>query len=81
MTNDDTTINVSDPRLTIEIHITRGDMELYLCKDEDDTKYAVLDEDRMDTGYTWRGEADGIADFIALNDLFDNVRDDKEENA
>lgn len=80
MSNDDTTIHVGDPRWDVQetILVTRGDVSLYLRKWEDDTSYAVLDEDGDDTGHTWRGGIDGIADFTALGDLFDVV---KESNA
>ena len=72
--NDDTTIHVSDPVEREEILITRGDHQrIYFIRYENDDHYVVCDEYGDGTGHSWQGDIDGIADFIALADIFDEV--------
>ena len=42
-------------------------------KYDDDTQYDVLDEHGERTTFTWNGDVQGIADFIALADLFRDI--------
>jgi len=69
-------IHISDPVWREEVLVTRGDRCLYFVKYDDDTRYMVLDEHGNGTTHTWRGGIDGIVDFIALADMFDEVYPD-----
>ena len=71
-------IHVSDPVTREDIYVTRGEQALTFVRYESDTRYIVLDEHGFDTGHSWRGDFEGVSDFIALNDLFDTVYDGKE---
>lgn len=73
---DDNAINVFDPVYREEVLVTRGNRGLYFVKYDDDTKYAIMDDHGNGTVHTWRGEIDGISDFIALHDIFDDVYPD-----
>lgn len=66
-------ISVSDPVTREDILVTRGTQTLTFVRWECDARYVVLDQYESDTGLTWRGDFEGVSDFIALNDLFDTV--------
>ena len=66
-------IHVGDPVTREEVAVTRGDTTIYFIRYEDDTSYAVCNEYGDSTGHSWQGDIDGIADFIALGDIFDDV--------
>jgi|Laugrefa1bdmlbdn_1035148.scaffolds.fasta_scaffold21990_3 hypothetical protein len=69
----DTGIHVSDPIHREEVCVTRGSDCIYLVRFEDETRYAVLDEDGNDTGHTWSGDIWGVSDFHALAGLIDTI--------
>ena len=71
--NDTHGIHVGDPVYKEEVCVTRGDRCIYLVKYDDDTQYDVLDEHGERTTFTWSGDVQGIADFIALADLFRDI--------
>jgi hypothetical protein len=73
MSTDQQTIHVSDPVNREEVAITRGDTTIYFIRYEDDTRYAVCNEYGDGTGHSWKGDIDGIADIIALGDIFDEL--------
>lgn len=73
MTYDPQDIHVNDPVWREEVLVTRGNRCLYFVKYDDDTRYTVMDENGFGTAHMWRGDIEGIADFQALADLFDEV--------
>jgi hypothetical protein len=77
VSDDRPVINVFDPVYREEVLVTRGSRGLYFVKYDDDTKYAIMDDHGNGTVHTWRGEIDGISDFIALHDIFDDVYPDE----
>lgn len=83
MSDDRPAINVFVPVYREEVLVTRGDRSLYLVRYEDDTEYAIMNEDGYGTAHTWSGDIDGISDFIALHDIFDDLYPDdaKEDDA
>lgn len=66
-------IHVGDPVYREEVPVTRGRTTIYFIKYDDDTSYVVRNQHGDATGHTWRGDIDGAADFIALQDIFDDV--------
>lgn len=69
--SNNTTIHVGGVRE--EIPVTRGDTILYFVRHEGGQEYHVLDEYGDATGHKWSGDIDGIADFIALSFMFDQI--------
>jgi hypothetical protein len=73
MEHDREDIYVNDPVWREEVYVTCRGRGLYFVKYDDDPHYEVLDEHAKQTTHTWRGDFEGIADFIALADLFDEL--------
>lgn len=74
-------IHVNDPVTREDILVTRGEQMLTFVRYESDSRYFVLDRFGFDTGRTWRGDIEGASDFIALNDLFDTVYDEDDDDS
>lgn len=71
--SNNTIIHVGSPSTREQVPVTRGDTTLYFVRYDDATTYTVIDEYGDETGHTWSGDIDGIADFIALSFMFDQM--------